>query len=68
MLEALAYFLVTQQMSWQELQRQRPIELRVFGLVDDAHPALAELIEDFVVADGLANQDAPILRSCNCRF
>jgi len=27
-------------------------QLCVFGLIDHAHPALAELLGDFVVADG----------------
>ena len=29
---------------------------RVFGLVDDAHPTSAELFDDAVVRDGLAQQ------------
>jgi hypothetical protein len=35
----------------QELERDRPVELGVLGLVDDAHAALAELVEDAVVRD-----------------
>ena len=31
------------------------------GLVDHTHAALAELGEDFVMGDGLADQDGPIL-------
>ncbi len=44
-----------------ELQRDRPLQLRVLGLVNDTHPALAELFGDAVVADGRADHDAPIL-------
>ncbi len=39
----------------QELQRDAPAELEVFGLVDDAHAAAAQLLEDPVVGDGLAD-------------
>jgi len=39
----------------QELERHYPFELEVLGLVDDAHAALAELLDDPVVRDGLAD-------------
>jgi len=38
----------------EEFQRDRAAELRVLGLVDDSHPAFAELLGDFVVRDRLA--------------
>ena len=38
----------------QKLQRDGAAKLGVFGLVDDTHPALAELFEDAVMGDGLA--------------
>jgi hypothetical protein len=34
----------------QELQGHGPLELEVLGLVDDPHPALADLLEDLVLA------------------
>ena len=44
-----------------ELQRNRAIEPCILSLVDDAHAALAELFDDPVVADGLADHDGPVL-------
>ena len=38
----------------QELQRHFPGQPRVFGLVDDAHAAGAELAGDPIMADGAA--------------
>jgi hypothetical protein len=37
----------------EELERNDAFEQGVFGFVDDAHPAFAELSEDFVVRNGL---------------
>ncbi len=39
----------------QEFQSDEAAEARVLGLVDDAHPAAAELLDDAVVRDGLAD-------------
>src|SRR5580700_954115 len=39
----------------QELQRNMPVQLEVFGFVDHAHPAATELREDAVVRDSFAN-------------
>ena len=39
----------------QELQRDQAMQPRVFGLVDHAHPAAAELFDDAVMRDGLAD-------------
>ncbi len=38
-----------------------PLQLRLFGLVDHTHAALAELGGDLVVGDDLPDQDGPIL-------
>jgi hypothetical protein len=46
---------VLQGMGRKKLQRDCTPQLRVFSLVDDTHPALAELLEDAVVRDGLAD-------------
>ena len=39
----------------QELERDEAAKLGVFGLVDHTHPAAAELFDDAVVRDGLAD-------------
>jgi len=39
----------------QDLDCDKAIEARVPHLVDHPHPAFAQLLEDLVVADGLAN-------------
>ena len=39
----------------QEFQRDEAVQARVLGLVDDAHAAAAELFDDAVVRDGLAD-------------
>ncbi len=59
--EALAGFCVFEKMRRQKLQRDRALQLRVLGLVDDPHPAQAEFGEDLVVADGGADHDAQIV-------
>jgi hypothetical protein len=40
----------------QELQGDKTAQVGVFGLVNDAHAAAAELFDDAVVRDGLADQ------------
>ena len=45
----------------QELEGDKAAEFDVFGLVDDSHPATAELLDDAVVRDGLADHWAEIL-------
>jgi hypothetical protein len=40
----------------QELQRDKATEFCVLGLVDHTHPATAELLDDAVVRDSLANR------------
>jgi len=39
----------------EKLQRNETAQFRVFGLVDHAHTAAAEFLENVVVRDGLAN-------------
>ena len=72
-LEPLERLRVARQLLGQELQRDAAAELQVLGLVDDAHAAAAELREDPVVGDRLADHawtrrfyplySAPILSS-----
>ncbi len=46
-----------------EFQSDEAPKIKVFGFVDHAHPAAAELLDDAVVRDGLANHCAEILGS-----
>ena len=39
----------------EKFQRDETAELGVFGFIDDAHSAAAELFQDAVVGDGLAD-------------
>ncbi len=39
----------------QKFERDEAVQLQVLGLVDDAHPATTELLDDAVVRDGLAD-------------
>ena len=45
----------------QELQGDEAAELGVLGLVNNAHPAAAELLDDAIVRDGLPDHRAEIL-------
>ena len=51
-LKATAALLVLNEMWGEKLQGNETLELEIFGLVDHAHPALAELFDDFVMRDG----------------
>src|SRR5579862_9863457 len=42
----------------QELQRDMPVQLEVFGFVHHTHPAATELREDAIVRNGLADHFA----------
>ena len=44
--------------------RDVEMELRVLGFIGHTHAALAELVGDLVVADGVADHDGPILPFC----
>jgi hypothetical protein len=54
-LEALASGLVLEVRFRQELHRHRAVKARVLGLVDDAHPAGAQPLDDAVVRDDLTD-------------
>ena len=60
-LEALERVGVLGQLGGQELERDVPAELRVLGLVDDAHAAAAELRRDAVVGDRPADHRLMLL-------
>ena len=45
----------------QELQGDEAVQPRVLGLVNHAHPAAAQLLDDAVVRDGLADHLWPII-------
>ena len=40
----------------QDLDRDLPVEVRVDPLLDDAHPALADLLDDAVVTEGATDE------------
>ena len=46
---------VSGQFVWKKFERDKTAERGVFGLVDDAHAATAELFDYSVVRDGLAD-------------
>src|ERR1700730_12790931 len=52
-LEAFQRLRVMRQVVWQELQRDKTVESRIFRLVDNAHTAAAEFLDDSVMRDGL---------------
>ena len=54
-LETLERLGVARQLVGQELQGDKAAEPRVFGLVNHAHPAAAQLLHNAVVRDGLPN-------------
>ena len=39
----------------QKLQRDKAVQFHVLGLIDDTHPAAAQLLDDAVVRDSLAD-------------
>ncbi len=53
--EAFLSLVVGEQPHRQELQRDGSVEARVLGFVDDTHTPAAELLDDPVVGDGLAD-------------
>ena len=40
----------------QELERREPVQSDIFGLIDDTHAAAAELVDDVVMGEGLADK------------
>ena len=53
--EALQRLRIAGNVVGQELQGDKAAQAGVLGLVDDAHAAAAELVNDSVVGDGLAD-------------
>ena len=54
--EPLLVHCIGGQMSRQEFQRDEAVELQVLGFIENPHAPLAELLEDFVMGYGLADQ------------
>ena len=54
-LEAFASSRIVLHFRRQELQRDMAVQLEVFGLIHHTHPAAAELFQNPIVRDGLAN-------------
>ena len=55
--EALECREISRHVVGQELQGNKAAEKRVLGLVHDAHPALAESLDDAVARDGCADHE-----------
>jgi hypothetical protein len=53
--EALSFIHAFQSLRGEKLERHGPLELGILGLVDDAHSAFAELLQDLIVGYGLAD-------------
>ena len=60
--EALQRLRVARHFVGQEFEGDEAAEVGVFGLVDDAHAAAAELVDDAVVRDGLADHSLSVIR------
>ena len=54
-LETAERLRITRNFVGQEFERDEAMEPRVFGFVDDAHPATTEFFDNAVVRDSLAN-------------
>lgn len=70
-LKAGAAFFVLGQLIGEDLEGDLPVQLGVFGQIDIAHTAGANLLQDIVVGEGLADHDwtrAAILRGAELRF
>jgi hypothetical protein len=61
-LEALPGVRLVESISGQELERNEPTEPRVLGFVDLAHASGANLRDDLVVQDGLADHRSALIR------
>jgi hypothetical protein len=59
-LKALERVAISGQLRRQQLERHLPPEPRVFGSVDDSHAAVAELFDDAVVRQGLADHGSEV--------
>ena len=57
--ESLQRLAILRQFFGKKLQRDKAAEARVFGFVDHAHAAAAELFDDPVMGDGLVEQGKP---------
>src|SRR5712692_9495030 len=63
-LEALERLAIARKLLGQKLQGDAAAEARVFGLVNHAHAAAPELLNDAIVGNGLADHDpSPMRRS-----
>jgi hypothetical protein len=64
--ETLQSLLVLGQLIGQELEGDEAPQFRIFGLVNHAHPAAAQLFDDAVVRNGLADHGGALktLRAC----
>ncbi len=61
--ESLPAYRVVQLFGREDLHGDEPIEMEVLRLVDNPHAAFAELLEDSVVSEDVANHRSPQVRS-----
>src|SRR6185437_12971433 len=59
-LKSLQSLWVARQLFREELQSDAPPQGEVLGLIDHAHPATAELLQNAVMGDGLTNHGAAL--------
>lgn len=57
--KALAGYDVSGEMGWQELNGDTTIKARVVCQIDLGHPAFAELFQNAVIGEGLADHGGP---------
>jgi len=60
--EATLSLRISDLVRWQDLDSNKAIKMGVPGLVNQTHPTFAELFDDPVVRDGLAEQKGEALR------
>src|SRR6202022_1988668 len=57
-LETAERLAISSHLLGEELERHEPVQAAILGLIDHAHPATAQLLDDAVVRDGLADEGA----------
>ena len=60
--EALQRLVILRQVFGKKLERNVATEAEVFGLIDNTHPASAQLLEDFVMGNCASDHSGPLNR------
>ncbi len=55
--KSLEHSMIVGNILGQEFERDEAVETRVLGLVDDAHSAAAQLLQDAIMRDGAADHE-----------